>query len=163
LSFSRTSTPEAIVVGDDSFVDTPTAPEPVKVDAAEQTMAFGELLGPTTTEETEFTSSYETQKTTRDWSEVDEPNEVAEEEEEGSKEAEPSWRREETTTNSRGDDESGPVRDWRDLPTLPTIGRKSARETWGETEDKGGFVTAAEVPADMGGFVTEIAHLRVNR
>jgi CheY-like chemotaxis protein len=162
LSFSRTSTPEPIVVGDDSFVNSPTAPEPVKFDAAEQTMAFGELLGPTTAEATEFTSSYETQKTTSEWPEVDEPNEVVEEEEEEeevSKEAKPSWRREENPNSSRGDDESGPVRDWRDLPTLPTIGRKSARETWGETGDKGGFITAAEVPADMGGFVTEIGTL----
>jgi CheY-like chemotaxis protein len=158
LSFSRTSTPEAIVVGDDSFVDTPTAPEPVKVDAAEHTMAFGELLGPTTTEETEFTSSYETQKTTRDWSEVDEPNEVAEEEE-VSKEAQPSWRREENPTPARGDEENGPVQDWRDHPILHTTGRKSARETWEQTEDKGGFVTAAEVPTDRGGFVTEIGTL----
>jgi CheY-like chemotaxis protein len=159
LSFSRTSTPEPIVVGDQSFVDTSTVREPVRIDAAEPTMAFGELLRPTTTEETGFTSAYEAEKTSRDWSEVDEPSEVPEEEEEGSKESAPSWRREETTSNSRGDDESGPARDWRDLPTLPTIGRKSARETWGETEDKGGFVTAAEAPADMGAFVSEIGTL----
>src|SRR3984893_3855778 len=159
LSFSRTSTPEAIVVGDDSFVDIPTAPEPVKIDAAEQTMAFGELLGPATPEETEFTSSYETQKTTSDWPELNEPNEVAEEEEEGSKEAAPSWRREENPNAARGDEETGPVQDWRDHPILHTTGRKSARETWEQTEDKGGFVTAAEVPADMGGFVTEISTL----
>src|SRR6266403_5042320 len=38
LSFSRPATAEPIVVGDDSFVDTPTAPEPVRIDAAEHTM-----------------------------------------------------------------------------------------------------------------------------
>jgi CheY-like chemotaxis protein len=159
LSFSRPSTPEPIVVGDESFVETPTVREPVKIDAAEQTMAFGDLLGPTTSEETRFASDYDTEKSSRDWSDVDEPNEVPEEEEEESKESAPSWRREESATASRGDDESGPVQDWRDHPILHTTGRKSARETWEQTEDKGGFVTAAEVPADMGAFVTEIGTL----
>ena len=63
------------------------------------------------------------------------------------------------TGGFRGDDESGPVQDWRDLPALHANGRKSARETWEQTEEKGGFVTAAEVPTDMGAFVTEISAL----
>jgi CheY-like chemotaxis protein len=156
LSFSRPATPESIVVGDEGFVEAPTVQEPVRVDAAEQTMAFGDLMGPPTTEEAEFAEGYETAKTTRDWSEADEPNEVPEEEKEESSASAPSWRREEATGGFRGDDESGPVKDWRDLPVLHTTGRKSARETWEQTEDKGGFVTAAEVPTDMGVFVPEI-------
>jgi CheY-like chemotaxis protein len=159
LSFSRSSTPEPILVGDDSFVGTPAVPEPVRIDAAEHTMAFGDLLGPTTTEDPIFTSGYETEKTASVESELDEPNEVPEEEDEESTEAPSSWRREESTTDFRAGDESGPVRDWRDLPVQPTTGRKSAIETWEESQDKGGFVTAAEVPADMGGFVTEIGTL----
>src|ERR1700675_1670247 len=106
LSFSRTTTAEPMVVGDASFVDTPAAPEPVRIDAAEQTMAFGDLLGPTTTEETGFVSAYETEKTeTSGWSGVDEPKEVAEEDEqeEEARESVPSWRREEGTTEARED------------------------------------------------------------
>src|SRR4029077_11887967 len=150
LSFSRRATSEPIVVGDERFVETPTASEPVRIDAAEQTMAFGDLLGPTTTEETRFASKSEAEKTSRKWSGVDEPHEVPEEEEEESSESAPSWRREENTTSFRGDDQSRPVQDWRDPPALHTTGRKSARETWEQTEEKGGFVTAAEVPTDMG-------------
>jgi CheY-like chemotaxis protein len=159
LSFSRPSAPEPIVVGDESFVDAPTTPEPVRIDAAEPTMAFGDLLGPTATEETAFVSSYQAEKTVRDWPEVDEPSEVPEEEEEESSESAPSWRREEAAGTLRGEDESGPVQDWRDLPMLQTTGRKSARETWEPTEEKPGFVTAAEVPTDMGAFVTQISAL----
>ena len=127
LSFSRPATPEPIVVGDERFVDAPTVQEPVKIDAAEQPMAFGDLLGPTTTEETEFASDYEAEKTSRDWSEVDEPNEVPEEQEEESSASAPSWRREEATGGFRGDDESGPVQDWRDLPSI-ACERKEERE-----------------------------------
>jgi CheY-like chemotaxis protein len=159
LSFSRPASPEPIVVGDESFVDAPTVQEPVKIDAAEQTMAFGDLLGPTTTEEKKFVSSYQAEKTKRDWSEVDEPNEVPEEQEEHSSASAPSWRREEAAGGFRAADESGPVKDWRDLPMLHSTGRKSARETWEQTEEKGGFVTAAEVPTDIGAFATEISTL----
>ena len=156
LSFSRPAMPEPIVVGDESFVDATTVQEPVKIDAAQQPTAFGDLLGPTTTEETEFVSSYQAEKAMRNWSE-DEPNEVPEEEDEESRASAPSWRREEAAGGFRGDDESGPVKDWRDLPMLNSTGRKSARETWEQTEEKGGFVTAAEVPTDIGAFATEIS------
>ncbi|HXO61592.1 MAG TPA: response regulator [Candidatus Acidoferrales bacterium] len=159
LSFSRPSPPEMVVTSNESFVDAPAAPEPVRIDAGEQTMAFGDLLGPTTVEETEFVSSYEPEKNGAGWSELDEPNEVPEEEEEEASKSAPSWRREEGTTASGGEDESRPVQNWRDLPMMHTTGRKSARETWEETEDKGGFVTAAEVPGELGAFGTEISAL----
>jgi len=159
LSFSRPSPPEMVLTSNESFVEAPAASEPLKIDAAEQTMAFGDLLRPTTTEETAFVSAHEPEKKSTGWSELDEPNEVPEEEEEEASKSAPSWRHEEGTTASGGEDDSGPVQDWRDLPMLNTTERKSSRETWEETEDKGGFVTAAEVPADMGAFVTEISAL----
>src|SRR6202011_1447490 len=81
------------------------------------------------------------------------------EQEEQSSASAPSWRREEAAGGFRAADESGPVKDWRDLPMLHSTGRKSARETWEQTEEKGGFVTAAEVPTDIGAFATEISTL----
>src|ERR1017187_4361424 len=58
LSFSRPSAPEPIVIGDERFVDAPTVSEPVKTEATEQPMAFGDLMGPTTPEETKLASEY---------------------------------------------------------------------------------------------------------
>jgi CheY-like chemotaxis protein len=153
------SQPVAPFVGDENFVDEPAQPEPVRIDAAKHTMAFGNLLGPTTTtEDPGFAADEVETGRAADWRSLDEPDDVPEEEEEvEAKEAAPSWRRDGAETVF--DDGSGPVKDWRDSAVVQTAGRQSARETWEQAEDKGGFVTAADVPTEMGAFASEMTAL----
>jgi CheY-like chemotaxis protein len=151
---STVAAPFAPVVGDESFVDEPA---PTASDPAKHTMSFGNLLGAATKEE-EAPEDLET--TARgDWRSLDEPNEVPEEaEEEAVKEsAGPSWRRDPAESAFPAEDGTGPVRDWRDSEVVKTVvGRQSARETWEQKDSAGGFVTAAEVPTDLGAFAAEI-------
>jgi CheY-like chemotaxis protein len=147
----------APVIGDESFVDEPPRGEPVRIDASKHTMAFGNLLGPTTEEAVEDTENVKA----ADWRALDEPNDVPEEEEEEVKEAAPSWRRDGGEGAFVSEDGSGPVKDWRESAEIQAAGRKSARETWEQAEEKGGFVTAAEVPTEMGAFASELSALEV--
>jgi CheY-like chemotaxis protein len=149
--------PFAPVIGDESFVDEPPRPEPVKIDAAKHTLAFGNLLEPTTEEAAEDTENVKA----ADWRALDEPDDVPEEEEEEVKESAPSWRRDGGEGAFVSEDGSGPVKDWRESAEIQSAGRQSARETWDEGEEKGGFVTAAEVPTEMGAFASELSALEV--
>jgi CheY-like chemotaxis protein len=148
----------APVVGEESFVDTPARQEPVRIDEAKHTMAFGNLLGPTaSTEDSGFVASEEPETVHgSDWRSLDEPDDVPEEEDEDAKESAPSWRRDGGDGAFKEDDGAGPVKDWRDSPVLQTAGRKNA---WEQAEEKGGFVSAAEVPTEMGAFATEVSAL----
>jgi CheY-like chemotaxis protein len=165
ISFSSGPAPFTPVVSDESFVDEPAAPEPVKVDESKHTLAFGNLLGAATaTEDPGFAADVEIPKGS-DWRSMDEePDDVPEEEEEEAKESAPSWRRDGADTVF-ADDGSG-VKDWRDSAVVETAGRKSARETW-ESGSKGGFESAAEVsdeapanvPPELGAFASEMSAL----
>jgi CheY-like chemotaxis protein len=165
ISFSSGPAPFTPVVGDESFVDEPAAPEPVKVDESKHTLAFGNLLGAATaTEDPGFAADVDIPKGS-DWRSMDEePDDVPEEEEEEAKESGPSWRRDGADTVF-ADDGSG-VKDWRDSAVAEISGRKSARETW-ESGSKSGFESAAEVsdeasgsvPAEMGAFANEMSAL----
>jgi CheY-like chemotaxis protein len=164
ISFSSGPAPFTPLVSDESFVDEPALPEPVKVDESKHTLAFGNLLGATTaTEDPGFTEA-EIPKGA-DWRSMDEePDDVPEEDEEEAKESAPSWRRDGADTVF-ADDGSG-VKDWRDSAVVETAGRKSARETW-ESGSKSGFESAAEVsdeaaasaPTEMGAFANEMSAL----
>jgi len=146
----------APVVGNESFVDEPAAPAPGGSDAAKHTMSFGSLLSPAAKEE-EAAEDIET-TTGSDWRSLDEPHDVREEEEEIKEAAPsaPSWRRDAGEGTFASDDSEGPVKDWRDSEVVKTAGRQSARETWEQRESAGGFVTAAEVPTDLGAFGSEV-------
>jgi CheY-like chemotaxis protein len=161
IAFSRPPAPEPIApfVGDEKFVDEPALPEPVRIDEAKHTMAFGNLLGPTTTAEDPGFAAEEVETKAADWRALDEPDDVPEEDEEEPKESAPSWRRDGDETVFHGDDGTGPVKDWRDSAVVQTAGRQSARETWEQTEEKSGFVSATEVPAEMGAFASEMIAL----
>jgi hypothetical protein len=154
ISFSSSVAP---IVADESFVDMPEAPQPVKEDATKHTVAFGSLLGPTTTED----AGAEDAVAGGDWRSLDEPADVPEEEEEEeeSKDSTPAWRRDSADTVFHDEDGSGPVKDWRDSAVVQTAGRKSARETWDQSGEVSGFVTAADVPSEMGAFATEVSAL----
>ena len=161
IAFSG-SQPFVPVVTDESFVSEPAGPEPVKVEEASSTMAFGDLLRPTTNQEEQSAAQQDDSAddvetvTGADWRSLDEPADVPEEEEEEeNSDSAPSWRRDGGDGAFKFDDSEGPSRDWRDSPVLQTAGRKSARETW-DTNDAGGFSSAAEVPAEMGAFATEL-------
>ena len=149
--------PFAPVIGDESFVDGPPRPEPVKIDAAKHMLAFGNLLESRTEEAAEDTENVKA----ADWRALDEPDDVPEEEEEEVKESAPSWRRDGGEGAFVSEDGSGPVKDWRESAEIQSAGRQSARETWEQAEEKGGFVTAAEVPTEMGAFASELSALEV--
>ena len=162
IAFSASSARESLapLVGDESFVDMPARQEPVRIDAAKHTMAFGNLLGPTATSEDPGFAAEEMETISgSDWRALEETQDVPEEEEEESKESVPPWRRDGTESIFRGEDATGPVKDWRDSAVVQTAGRTSAREIWEQAEEKGGFVTAAEVPTELGAFATEVSAL----
>ncbi len=149
--------PMVPMVGDESFVDEPPAPQAVSSESASHTMAFGNLLESPAAEDAG--GDVETARGS-DWRALDEPDDVPEEEEEAAATPPaPSWRREENGSAFANEDGSGAVKDWRDSPELQTAGRKSAIETWEQAEEKGGFVSAAEVPTEMGEFATELSAL----
>jgi len=154
ISFSSQVAP---IVADESFVDMPEAPQPVKEDATKHTVAFGSLLGPTTTED----AGADDAVAGGDWRSLDEPADVPEEEEEEeeNKDSTPAWRRDSADTVFHDEDGGGPVKDWRDSAVVQTAGRKSARETWDQSGEVSGFVTAADVPSEMGAFATEVSAL----
>jgi CheY-like chemotaxis protein len=163
ISFSSAPAAFTPVVSDESFVDEPASPELLKVDESKHTLAFGNLLGATTTEDPEVTDG-EIPKGA-DWRAMDEePDDVPEEDEEEAKESAPSWRRDGADTVF-ADDGSG-VKDWRDSAVVEKVGRQSARETW-ESGSKSGFESAAEVadefsasaPTEMGAFASEMSAL----
>jgi CheY-like chemotaxis protein len=160
VAFSSTPAPGPIapIVGDESFVDEPALPEPVRIDATKHTMAFGNLLGATATSEDSGLAAEDTETATgSDWRSLDEPHDVPEEEQEEAKESPPSWRRDEAETVFE-DDGSG-IKDWRDSAAVQTVGRQSARETWEQAEDKSGFEAAAKLPTEMGAFASEMSAL----
>ncbi|MDP9147677.1 MAG: response regulator, partial [Acidobacteriota bacterium] len=164
VSFSgssfKTPTPQApeTVFDDENLVETISRPEPVQIDAARNTMAFGDLLQPVSNNEAADFVVPTKPEIADDWNALEEPDEVPEEEEEESQESASTWRPEAPEGVFTADDTKGPVEDWRDSPVLQNVGRKSLRETWEsaghKTEDhaaesKGGFVNAADVPTEV--------------
>jgi CheY-like chemotaxis protein len=163
ISFSGVSAPPPVmpVVADESFVDAPAVPTPVDAEAASHTIAFGNLLGSTAppVEDPGFSAEDMEAVTAKDWRSLEEPADVPEEEEAETKEAVPSWRREEAASNFNAEDGVGPVKDWRDSEEVETVGRKSAREVWEQVEEKGGFAKASDVPSAMASFTSELSAL----
>jgi CheY-like chemotaxis protein len=164
ISFSGSAAPPAIVVADESFVDSPAAPEPVNAEAASNTIAFGSLLDSAAppapaAEDPGFSTEDMEAVTAKDWRSLEETVDVPEEEEEESKESVPSWRRDESASNFEAEDGVGPVKDWRDSAEMETVGRKSAREVWEQAEATDGFAKATDVPSAMASFTSELSAL----
>jgi hypothetical protein len=133
----------------------------VNAEAASHTIAFGNLLGSTApaAEDPGFSAEDMEAVTAKDWRSLEETVDVPEEEEEESKESAQSWRRDESASNFGGEDEVGPVKDWRDSAEMETVGRKSAREIWEQAEEKDGTAKAADVPSAMASFTSELSAL----
>jgi CheY-like chemotaxis protein len=165
LTFSRLPSPPASIqpiVSDESFVDTPARPQPVKIDAAEHMMAFGNLMETTVTTEDPGFATLKTD--TESDVEETEPLDVPEEDEESTVTAKASWRDNDQVDGEPvdallGEDGIGPLHDWRDSDVAQNIGRKSARETWEHADQAEGFASAEDVPTEMVSFATELSAL----
>lgn len=166
VSFSESPALPAIVVADESFVDSPVAPAPVNAEAASHTIAFGNLLGSAApavpaappAEDPGFSTEDMEAVTGKDWRSLEETVDVPEEEEEEESKESPSWRREEAASNFDPDG-VGPVKDWRDSAEAEVVGRKSAREVWEQAEAKDGFAKATDGHSAMASFTSELSAL----
>jgi CheY-like chemotaxis protein len=134
-----TAAPEAPIAAleSESFVDeVPARPEPVRIDAGSNTVAFGSLLDTPASEpedETAFLPPVHSELATeRDWREPAAKEEDEEEEEEPTG----AWRREETETFADGESDS-PKKTWRSTsgfePVQPGITQVDA---WEPAEEK---------------------------
>jgi CheY-like chemotaxis protein len=121
----------------ESFVDeVPGRPEPVKIDAGSQTVAFGSLLD-TTPEEKEEDLGYVPAvhpdlATERDWRDPDVEEDAEEEEEE---KPAPAWRHEEAETYADAGSDSSKT-GWRSGGFEAIQSRKTAVESWEPAEKK---------------------------
>lgn len=146
-----------------SFVEEPAAPAPVTIAPADNVMAFENLLGGTTTEDPRFVAS-EPQSVSELADEQEESVDVPEDPEPAELAADapavPSWRRDESEQQFADDATVGAVKDWRDAD-LPTAGRRTPFESWEQQENRGTSAqqAAAEVPAELGAFTTELSAL----
>jgi CheY-like chemotaxis protein len=134
----------------------PAMPEPVKIDAGSQPLAFGNLLE-TPVAEPEEDLGYATTarpELERDWKSGDKEDEVAEEEEDDKHSA--SWRRD-------GGDESieeeqagsGAEKDWRETAFAEAPARKMRNDSWAPQKEISGFQEAAESQQSVGAMVTD--------
>jgi CheY-like chemotaxis protein len=133
----------------------PAAPEPVKIDAASQPLAFGSLLDSTETEQEAL--GYATTpppELERDWKSGEgEEEEVVEEEEEKQS---ASWRRD------GGDDSmeeaeagGGPVKDWRETAFAEAPAQKMRHDHWAPQKELSNFEEAASAEQSVGAMVTD--------
>jgi CheY-like chemotaxis protein len=130
-------------------------PEPVKIDAGSEPLAFGSLLESPEIQQEEVLG-YATApppELERDWkSEETEEQEVVEDEEEQSA----SWRRD-------GGDESleevesadGPAKDWRETAFSEAPAQRMRNNSWAPQKEKSGFVEAANAEQSVSAMVTD--------
>ena len=121
----------------ESFVDeVPGRPEPVKIDAASQPVAFGSLLETTSPEALDDPAFLppvgRDMATERDWREPDTQEDAEEEEEENPA---GSWRREETETFADAESKA-PQKDWRSGGFDPVLSGKTQVESWEPAVEK---------------------------
>ena len=131
-------------------------PEPVKIDAGSQPVAFGSLLESPETEQEEALG-YATApppELERDWkSEETEEQEVVEDEEEKQS---ASWRRD-------GGDEAleevesadGPAKDWRETAFSEAPAQRMRNNSWAPQKEKSGFEEAADAEQSVSAMVTD--------
>jgi CheY-like chemotaxis protein len=135
--------------------DMPGAPEPVKIDAGSQPLAFGSLLESPAAEQEDDPGEAITARPQleRDWNSGDKEDEVEEEEEE---ESTSSWRRD--AGDAMGEDEAaatGPVKDWRETAFSEAPARKMRNDSWEPQKEISRFEEAAETEQSVGAMVTD--------
>ena len=136
-------------------------PEPVRIDAGSQPLAFGSLLeSPATAQEEDLGYATTAQpELERDWGAGAEEEEVEEEEEEKSSSA---WRRDggdEAIGRAAGGEEeaASPVTDWRETAFGDAPGRKAGTSSGHWTpQETSNLQQAAEIEHDVRSVVTEM-------
>jgi CheY-like chemotaxis protein len=134
----------------------PGAPEPVKIDAGSQPLAFGSLLESPAAEQEEDIGEATTARPQleRDWNSGDKEDEIEEEEEE---ESTGSWRRD--AGDAMGEDEaaaSGPVKDWRETAFSEAPARKMRNDSWAPQKEISAFEEGGETEQSVGAMVTDL-------
>ena len=136
------------VLEDVSFVeDVVTKPEPVRIDAGSQTLAFGSMLEtqPSGEEETAFVPPVEAEfARERDWRAGKEEEEAEEKEEDEPKH---SWRRDAADSGDEAvaaQGTTGAGHDWRETAFAETPARKHGYDGWQPTKEKTAFAEAED-------------------
>ncbi|MGC1618621.1 MAG: response regulator [Candidatus Acidiferrum sp.] len=131
-------------------------PEPVRIAAGSQPLAFGSLLDTSETEHEEELGYATTARPEleRDWkSGEDEEEEVAEEEEEKQS---ASWRRDAGDEALEAEEEAtGPAKDWRETAFAEAPARRMKNESWAPQKEISSFEEAAEAEQSVGAMVKE--------
>ncbi len=136
--------------------DMPALPEPVKIDAGSQPLAFGNLLESPVAEPEEDLGYATTARPEleRDWKSGDKEDEVEEEEEEDPHSA--SWRRDGGDEAMDEEPAAGsPVKDWRETAFSEAPARKMRDDSWAPQKEISGFAEAAETQQSVGAMVTD--------
>ena len=129
-----------------------TQPEPVKIDAGSQPLAFGSLLEtPAAEQQEEDLAVTARPQLERDWNSPE--TEVEEEEE--VEEAGSSWRRDGGNESIDGDEPESGAKDWRETAFGDAPARKTHREAWTPQKEISNFQEAAEVQETVSAIVTE--------
>ena len=134
----------------------PAQPEPVRIDAGSQPLAFGSLLDTSSAEEEveEGLATTARPQLEHDWG-ASEEEEVEETEED---ESSASWRRDAgEDVGEEAEQPSGRGGDWRETAFADAPARKSSRESWTPQKEVSGFEEAAEVETHEDAFVPEAA------
>lgn len=136
-------------------------PEPVKIDAGSQPLAFGSLLETTVSEpESEEDIAYATTtarpQLERDWKSDDEEEDEVEEDEEEEKPS-AAWRRDAGNDESDDPEEdgSGAVKDWRETAFADAPARKSKHSGWTPQKESSAVEEAAEAEQSVSAMVKD--------
>ncbi len=157
----RMSSPESLpempsVESEPMHEGTRGAPEPVRIEAGSQPLAFGSLLETAEPEQEEELGYATTARPEleRDWkSGEEEEEEIVEEEEEKQS---GSWRRDGGDDALETEEEAGsPVKDWRETAFAEAPARKMKHETWEPQKEISKFEEAAESEQSAGAMVKE--------
>jgi CheY-like chemotaxis protein len=132
----------------------PALPEPVKINAGSQPLAFGNLLESPVAEPEEDLELATTARPEleRDWRSGDKEEEVEEEEDEKHS---GSWRRDAGDAMEEEESASGPVKDWRETAFAEAPARKMRNESWAPQKEISRFEEAAETEQGVSAMVTD--------
>ena len=134
----------------------PALPEPVKINAGSQPLAFGSLLESPVAEPEEDLGYATTARPEleRDWKSGDTEEEEVVEEEEETESA--SWRRDAGGEAMEQEQAaSGPEKDWRDTAFAEAPASKMRHDHWAPQKEISGFQEAAETEQSVGAMVTD--------
>ena len=134
----------------------PSRPEPVRIDAGSQPLAFGSLLETPATEQEDDLGFATTPRPEleRDWHAGDKEDEVEEEEEEEEHGA--SWRRDAGDESLEEEPAAGVVKDWRETAFSEAPVRKKRDDSWAPQKEVAPLEEAAEAEQSVSSFVTEV-------